>query len=158
MKSWKQACQDALLAGGAAGIASMAGMAVRSRRENGSGWASLNAPSHWLWGEKALRQDAASLRYTLTGFLIHHLSAGFWGVLHERLLGRRDGGKPLPAVVRDAALTTAVAAVVDFGLVPQRLTPGFQRRLSLPSLVLVYGLFAAGLAAGSHLAGRRRGR
>jgi hypothetical protein len=48
----------------------------------------------------------------------------------------------------DAAAVSALAAVVDLKLVPHRLTPGFQERLSSKSLALVYGSFAAGLFAG----------
>lgn len=156
MKTWKQAFKAAAIVGSFASLTSLAALALGSRRENGSAWASLNAPSHWLWGQPALRQDGPSLRYTATGLLIHHLSAGFWGVMHEKVLG--GYGKGLPNLLRDAALTTAVAAAVDLRLVPHRLTPGFQRRLSAPSLVAVYTLFALGLVAGSYLVGRRNGQ
>ena len=60
------------------------------------------------------------------------------------------------AVLRGSQLT-AVAAWVDLRLVPHRLTPGFQRRLSSRSLLMVYTLFGMGLAAGSYLA-KRHGR
>lgn len=155
MKTWKRAFKDAVIVGSFASLTSLAVLALRSRSENGSAWASVNAPSHWLWGQAALTQDRASLRYTATGFVIHHLSAGFWGVLHEKLLGEAGRRQSAPTLLRNAALTSAVAAVVDFALVPQRLSPGFQRRLSSPSLTLVYTLFAVGLAAGSYLTGRR---
>lgn len=158
MKTWKQAWRDALFAGGFAGLASLAALALRGRRENGSGWGPVNAPSHWLWGDAALREDRPSLRYTAIGLIIHQLSAGFWGLLHEGLLGRPEGGKRPAELARDAALTAAIAAAVDFAVVPHRLTPGFQHRLSLPGLVLTYGLFAAGLALGSHLATQRKRR
>lgn len=156
MKSWKIAIRDALLVGSVASLTSLAGLALRSRAEDGRPWPSVNAPSHWLWGNVALRQDEASWRYTLTGLLIHHASSGFWGVLHEKLLCTDGEVKPAGCLIRDAALTTAVAAWVDLRLVPHRLTPGFQRRLSSASLFGVYALFGIGLALGSHLASRRR--
>lgn len=156
MKTWKRAFKDAIVAGSFASLTSLAAMAMRSRRENGSVWPALNAPSHWLWGEPALRQEGPSLRYTATGLLIHHLSAAFWGVLHEKALGDSERRKGVPVLLRDAAVTTAVAALVDLRVVPQRLTPGFERRLSSPSLAGVYALFAVGLAAGSYVLGRNR--
>jgi hypothetical protein len=52
------------------------------------------------------------------------------------------------------AAATAAAAVVDLALTPQRSTPGFERRLSARSLVMVYGAFALGVAAGSFVARR----
>lgn len=155
MKTWKQAFKEAVVIGSLASLTSMAPLVVHSRRENGSDWATLNAPSHWLWGDPALHQDGLSMRYTATGTLIHHLSAGFWGVLHARFLAGNGQPKTLVDLARDAALTTAVAAVVDLALVPRRLTPGFQWRLTNPSVASVYVLFAIGLIAGSFLTGQR---
>lgn len=155
MKTWKQAFKEAVVIGSIASLTSMAALALHSRRENGSGWATLNAPSHWLRGNPALKQDGPSLRYTATGILIHHLSAGFWGVLHAKFLGGNGQPKAFSGLALDAAATTAVAAVVDLVLVPQRLTPGFQWRLTKPSVATVYALFAIGLVAGSYLTGQR---
>ena len=56
----------------------------------------------------------------------------------------------------DAVAVSAVAAVVDLACVPDRLTPGFERRLSERSLVMVYTAFAAGLALAGLAALRRR--
>lgn len=154
MKTWKQAMKDAAVVGSFAAATSLGGLMLRARKEDGSPWAAANAPSHWLWGRPALYQNAPSLRYTATGVLIHSLSGGMWGLLHEKVLGERARDKSFPQLLGDAAMTTAVAALVDFALVPQRLTPGFQKRLSLGSLVRVYGLFALGLAAGSWLVNR----
>jgi hypothetical protein len=49
---------------------------------------------------------------------------------------------------------TALAAVVDLAIVPKRLTPGFEQRLTRPSITLVYAGFAVGLALGGLLARR----
>jgi hypothetical protein len=57
--------------------------------------------------------------------------------------------------VADACAISAVAAVVDLKLVPKRLTPGFEARLSNRSLALVYAGFATGLALGGMLALKR---
>jgi hypothetical protein len=158
MKTWKNALWDGMVAGTVAGLTSLAALAVRGRVEGRSPWGPVNAPSHWVWGNRALRQDGPRPRYTVTGLLVHQLAAGFWGVLHEKFLGIRGKPKPPGSLLRDAAATTAVAAVVDLALVPHRLTPGFQDRLSPRGLVAVYSLFALGLALGSHAAGRRSGR
>ena len=134
-----------LASGSLASLASAAMLAWRGRREVGSPFAAINAPAHWLWGRESLHRDGPSLRHTLTGAAIHHASSLFWAVFYEWLQALRD--RPSPAtVVADAAATTAVAAVVDLKLTPQRLTPGFERRLSSPSLAGVYVAFAAGLA------------
>jgi len=150
MKSWTRALNDATLSGGLASALSAIMLAWRGRRDVGAGAAPLNAPTHWL-SDKALRQARPSLRYTLTGMIVHHLSSVFWAVFFER--GCPNGGRDAPTALRDAAAVSAMAAVVDLQLVPERLTPGFEHHLSARSLFLVYATFAAGLALGSMLAG-----
>lgn len=137
-----------LLTGTLASIASATVLAWRGWRENGRALGPLNAPAHWLWGGESLRRDGASLRHTLTGVLVHHASSLFWAVFYELLRLRRASPTPVNAI-GDAAAITAVAAAVDLRLVPQRLTPGFERRISRRGLVWVYASFAAGLALGA---------
>ena len=144
-----------LTAGSLASALSMAVMACASRRDTGSAVAAVNAPSHWFWGERALRRNEASWRFTLLGAATHHASAVFWAVFYELLRARRQRAAPGNAVV-GAGGRPAVAAVVDLKLVPERLTPGFERRLSKRNLAWVYVGFAAGLALGGVLAARRR--
>lgn len=158
MKTWKCALRDAVIVGSFASLTSLAPMILRSRAENATAWAALNAPSHWVWGDAALCQDACSVRYSALGLAIHHASAGFWALLHEKLLGRDESSRVIARLLGKAALTTAVAAWVDLRVVPHRLTPGFQRRLSERSLLTVYVLFGLGLAAGSYLVNRPLGR
>ena len=43
---------------------------------------------------------------------------------------------------------SAVAYATDYHVVPERLTPGFEKRLSNESLAIVYGVLAACLALG----------
>jgi hypothetical protein len=57
--------------------------------------------------------------------------------------------------LRKAALISALAAGVDYGLTPRRLTPGWENVLSKPAMALTYGAMALGLAAGALL---NRGR
>lgn len=139
----------------AAGVLSTVALMLLGRRENGSAVAPLNASSHIVWGDEALRADAPDWKHTAVGQALHHASAFFWGALFEALQARRR--VPTPAgVLTDAAVTTAVAAVVDLKLVPDRLTPGFEKRLSNPALAITYGALAAGLVVGGMAALRRR--
>lgn len=139
----------------AAGVLSTAALMLLGRRETGSAVAPLNATSHILWGDEAALVDDADWKHTGVGQALHHASAFFWGVLFEALQARRT--RPTPAgVVTDAALTTAVAAVVDYQLVPERFTPGFEKRLSRQSLAIAYGALAAGLVMGGMAALRKR--
>jgi hypothetical protein len=105
----------------------------------------LNATSHIIWGDEAALQDSPSLKYTLSGFLLNHASAIFWA-FYEKWFGRgsasehdRAGGRTAPAPLTEpilgAAAVTTAAYVIDYHLIPKRLTPGFEKRLSAKSLV-----------------------
>lgn len=139
--------RDLLVDGACAGLLSTLAMAWRGRAETGSRVAAINAPSHWLHGREALHRNAATWRYTGTGLLVHAASGYFWAVLYRALRSARRRPGALDAVT-DAAAVSALAAVVDLRVVPERLTPGFERRLKPASVALVYIAFAAGLALG----------
>ncbi len=68
----------------------------------------------------------------------------FWALLYEALgrRRRRSAGRAL----RDGAITSAAAYVVDYHVVPRRLTPGFELRVPGRALAAVYGALAVGLA------------
>ena len=146
-----------LLDGSLAGLLSTAVLAWRGQRELRRPAALLNAPSHWFWGEKALRADHADVRHTVVGQVTHHVSGLLWAGVYAWLRGRRPAPTPLNAVA-DAAAVTALAAVVDLKFTPQRLTPGFERRMSGSGLAMVYASFGLGLALGglAALRGHRR--
>lgn len=154
METWKTATQRGMIAGTSASMLSTLALAVLGKLEAGSAFAPTNAISHWIWGDKAAQRDRPSLRYTLTGYLIHHASATFWAVLFERLLGAKMDGKKAHTILPASVAASAVACFVDYQMTPERLKPGYERRLSRPALAVVYGAFALGLAAGV-LASRR---
>jgi hypothetical protein len=146
--------EKALFSGSAASIVSTAVLVARGRRELDAPAAPVNAPSQWVWGLHAPYVDRPSLRHTAVGYAIHHLASVFWACFYEYAIARRRARDPL-TVVKIAAGSTAAAAFVDYCLTPERLEPGFQKRLSTRSLVMVYGGFAAGLALAT-LAGSLR--
>lgn len=154
MKNWPEALRDGMRSGALAAAATVGVLALRGRREDGSAVAPLNAVSHVYWGERALQEDRVSLRYTGAGFVTHVVSALMWGVVYEKLLGER-GRRPLSRLVRDTAAATAAIAAVDFAVVPERLTPGFEHRLSTPSLLGVYTALGLALAAGTRWSAHR---
>jgi hypothetical protein len=139
----QRALKDGLLAAALSG----GSVAARSKADSGSAVAGLNAPSHWVHGEEAVRREDVSASHTLLGAAIHTASAMLWAGLYEALQTRRERRTVSGALV-DAAGVAALAAVVDLKLVPERLSPGFQHRMSRESLWLVYGSFALGLALG----------
>jgi hypothetical protein len=128
------------VSGALAGTAAAIAVSLASRRQAGTYAAPLNATSHIVWGDEAARHDRVSAKYTGTGALLHYGAALFWAVMYEALPGR--------ASLR-AALTALSAYVVDYHVVPRRLTPGFELRVSPAALAGVYGALALGLWASS---------
>jgi hypothetical protein len=154
MESWNLATRRGLLSGAAASALSTVALAALGKADAGSPFAPTNAISHWIWGEKAARRDLPSMRYTALGYLIHHLSATFWAVLFERFMGEKLDRLARAPTLAAATATSAIACFVDYKLTPQRLQPGYEKRLSKPSLAVVYGAFALGLAAGALMSRR----
>lgn len=151
--------REAAVSGALASALSTAVLVLAGRRESRSGAAPLNATSQWLWGPaEAHGCQRTDRRHTLSGYLIHHGACTFWAAMHSAALARtRVPERPLPALAAGAA-TAAMAALVDLKCTPERLTPGFQHRVSVPALVATYGAFALGLALGGLAVRRARPR
>ena len=158
MKTWTEAARDGSVTGTVAGLVSLAALAWRGRTETGSVFAPVNAPSHWLWSDRALHKNGPSWRYTGVGVLVHQGAAVFWGVLFERFMASRRPTQSLGADLRDATVATAIAAAVDLAMTPPRFTPGFEKRLSPRGLVWVYAGFALGIVLGSRAVRRHAPR
>ena len=151
----------AVKSGTISGLATAAVASLAGKRENRSYAAPLNATSHIIWGDEAAKQDQASMKYTLTGFLLNHGSAIFWASFYEKLAAGRSnrrgegrvsspGAANLPQVMNPLCRGAAVAAaayVIDYHAIPKRFTPGFEKRLSGKSMAMIFFTLAAGLAA-----------
>lgn len=140
-----------LVSGAAAGIATTVTALVAGKREAGSYAAPLNATSHAAWGEVAARQDKASLKFTGMGLLFNGAAAMFWAGLYEKWFAPRIGKSLQRSSLRPlvgAAAVTAGAYITDYYLVPKRLTPGFEKRVSGKALATIYGALALGFLAG----------
>jgi len=146
--------REGLVSGSLAALLSSAYLAAAGRLR-GHPAAPVNAVSHWLFGDRALVQDAPTFKYTATGYLTHHAAGVFWGVLHAKAWGTRPGAKTPLAAAAGAAAAAGVAAFVDYELTPKRLTPGFEHRLAKPEMTAVYAFFALGLMAGTLLMKKR---
>lgn len=156
MENWETSLQRGLVGGATASFTSTLALALLGKNSSDSMAAPVNAISHWIWGDQAARHDDASLRYTVPGYLIHHASATFWAVLFERFFGRLLDKKQAALTLKAATAATAVACFTDYQLTPQRLRPGFEKRLPTPALAAVYLSFGIGLAAGAMLCRRHR--
>jgi hypothetical protein len=155
-KPWREAGRDALASGTGGALLSTAALAARGRAEAGSAVAPTNAISHWFWGDRAARQDAPSARYTLVGYVTHHIASIFWAVFYERWFGRAAERGDVPTAVAGGLGVAAVACFVDYRMTPRRLQPGYEARLGKPSLAVVYLCFGVGLALGALVNARAR--
>jgi formate-dependent nitrite reductase membrane component NrfD len=153
--AWKQALREGAVTGSLASILSTAVLALAGARQNRSAAAPINAASHWIWGEESLREDRPTLRHTLLGYLTQHAASIFWAALYSRIYGHRPEAKQWPQALAGAATTCAIAGVVDYMVVPKRLTPGYEHRLSTNAMVAVYAALAAGFALGAAALRRR---
>jgi hypothetical protein len=122
-----------------------------SRKETGHTGAALNATSHILWGDRAFDEDDVDVSHTLVGGMINAAAMASWGTVYALL--------PFPrsflGTLAKGATVSALAYATDYYVVPKRLTPGFEERLSPLSLGLVYAGLAAALGAGDWLARKR---
>jgi hypothetical protein len=137
---------SAALAGTVATLAVAAALGMQARRQGKSAVQSINATSHWLEGPKAGRKRTLDLRHTGVGFLTNHAASILWAIPLQLLLSRKATASE---VATKAALVSAVAALVDYGLVPKRLTPGWEHALGKRGVVTGFVALALGLFAGT---------
>lgn len=133
-----------------AGAASTAVAAACSRRENRHAARPMNAVAHIYDGGAPSKRDGTGMRNTLLGFGIHAGAAVWWAAFFEGLFGRA-AERSLGAGVAGGIAVSAVAYVVDYKVVASRFRPGFERFLSGPSMLAVYGSLAAAFAISARL-------
>ena len=141
-----------LRSGTVATCATTAALLALGKRDSTSMWAPLDATSHILWGDRAYAADKLDVRHTLVGTILNTAAIVSWAGVQELALARR---RTLPVALATGAATAALAWVVDFYVVPERVSPGFQWKLPRRSLIATYLVLGASLALGGYLAGRR---
>lgn len=151
MDRWLRIGLSALVTGTTVSIASTAALALLARAEGKSAVQPTNATSHWLHGDSAALHRELDAAHTLLGYATHHASALFWAVPFEAWLAARPP-RTTAGLLHHACAMSAIAAVVDYGATPKRLTPGWELVLSKRSMVTIYGAIAIGFTAGSLVA------
>ena len=143
--------RSAVVTGTVASITALAALTLLAKFERKGALQPVNATSHWLHGAQAAQRTTADVPHTLVGYATHHGSGVFWALPFQAWLARRPprSGSEL---LRDATVMSAIAAAVDYGVVPRRLTPGWELVLSKTSLLAAYAALALGFFAGARLA------
>jgi hypothetical protein len=147
LHKWIKAGGYAVISGTNTSLAMAFALAMLARAERKGGLQPLNSTSHWLHGERAGFVTQADGEHTLVGYATHHVSAWFWALLFERWLVTRPA-RPVLTLFRDGAIMAAIAAAVDYGMTPKRLTPGWETVLSKRAIATAYVAMALGLTAG----------
>ena len=145
---------DTAAAGAAAAAATTGAILCLGHQRDQSAWAPLNAVSHIAFGDEAALHTELSARYTGTGTALNSAAMMTWAAVYAgamQLVPRRTW----PVAVATGAGVSALAYVVDYYVVPRRLTPGFEKRLGGGSMFAIYSALAAGLAAGWWMRTRR---
>jgi hypothetical protein len=156
MKTWQRAVRDAVIPGVLAGLATALAAAERGRADSGSAIAPVNAVSHFLWGDRAAGVREPTLRHTGTGLVVNTAAAGMWATVFQKLFGEAVDRHGVPAAMLGGAAVASLAYLTDYHLVPRRLTPGYEKRVSHRSLLLVFGVLALSLGTGALLTRRHR--
>lgn len=123
-----------LLSGSAVAVATTAILALRARTEGRNPIQPVNSTSHWYLGEAAGRSRAVDIPHTIGGYLTHHAASLLWAAVFEGLRLWRPQRNPLGG----AAAVSALAAFVDYAVVPKRLTPGWEKVVTPRSIALAY--------------------
>ena len=143
----------ALYSGIGAAVAAFTAVALLSRLEGHSAARPINATSHVLWGPHDAPREKVDVAHTVPGLFIN-VGAAFSGrgLCFFRARGiKRDTTR---GIIGRAFGTSLLAAVVDYGLMPQRLRPGWELALRARSVALALAALGAGLAAGGLTARR----
>jgi hypothetical protein len=157
LKSTANIALSALVSGTLASITSTIALALLARAEGKAALQPTNSTSHWLHGEGAGAVKRADAAHTLVGYSTHHASALFWALPFQWWLANRPPRTPL-TMLRDASVMSAIAAAIDYGVTPKRLTPGWEAVLRKRSIVATYGALAIGLAVGALMTQRQQSR
>lgn len=145
----------ALTSGSFAGLVTTAAISMAGERESGNAVAPINATSHVLWGDdEAGSADSVDLKHTVPGLLINTSAGVFWAFVHELLLQQVRPRDPVAAMASGAAVA-ALAYVVDYHLIPRRLSPGWDLRLSRRGVALGFATLGACLAVAGLVRSRR---
>lgn len=138
---------DTAAAGAGAAAATTATLLCLGHQRDQSAWAPLNAVSHMAYGDAAALHTELSARYTGTGAALNTAAMVAWAGVYAGAMRSLPGSR-WPAAVAVGAAVSAAAYVIDYHVVPYRLTPGFEKRLSGSAMFAIYTALAGGLAAG----------
>jgi hypothetical protein len=137
--------QRVLVAGAIVCVATLVAAAVRGRADSGSAIAPINATSHIVLGPAAGSVDVPNFKHTMLGVVINAGASVFWAAIYQWLFDRDHQRGGVGTSVLGGAAVALLAYLVDYQLIPKRLTPGWEYRVSGRSLAMIFGAMAVSL-------------
>lgn len=137
--------QRIMVVGSIVCVATLVAAAVRGRIDSGNAVAPINATSHVVFGPEAGDVGVPDLKHTPLGVAINAGASVFWAAIYQQLFDRDGQRGGLITSVLGGAAVAALAYLVDYRLIPQRLTPGWEYRVSGRSLTMIFGAMALSL-------------
>lgn len=151
---WKRSARSVASIAACSAVGTTVATALCGLVETGTAAAPLNAVSHIVWGDKATRRNRWSVKYTAVGIAVNAAAMVSWAAAHAVLFGASSRRLAPEAALQRGIALSALAYGVDYAVVPRRLTPGFEARLSGPSLLTIYATLAVSIAVGELLVRR----
>lgn len=150
--------QYMLFCGAGAALGSLGALVLAAKAERQPLVSPVNASSHWLLGDEEARNPEPDLVRTGVGGATNVAAAMMWGGLLGARLHRRKASPR--EIMKDGAPLGVIAGGLDYGILPRRLSPGWELVLSGRSVAFAIGGMAAGATLGGLVANamrRRRG-
>ena len=149
-----------IMAGTAAAALTLIVLCAFSAAEGLAWWMPLNATSHVIHGARAANIVTTDWVHTGSGTFFNIASCYFWAVIAVLLFYVFRRILHLEAVAASwiAGLGAAVTAgFVDYGLIPEKFTPGWELVLNWQAVMGSLLAMGVGLSLGLHAAFRKSG-
>lgn len=140
--------RQVVFTGTGAVVGTLLAMSILATRRGKSLTEVLNTSTH-IFDRRAETTDSSfSFQRTGLGTMVNIGAAFFWGSVAAYAMAnlqRRGTGGKLAA----GCLTATVAGTVDYGLLPRRLTPGWEFVLPPTDIAIIFACMGTGISAGS---------
>ncbi|MCW3060247.1 MAG: hypothetical protein JWQ02_2068 [Capsulimonas sp.] len=141
--TWKRFLLNTLKTSALLTAATVGSIMVASQRETGSPWSAINSVTHVIDGDEISQPDDFSPRATTLGIVANTSAMVFWAAAFEGALTlTKSRGNTATGIA-----ASVFAYIIDYHVVPKRLTPGIEKKLSGRAIFSVYAALAAAFAA-----------
>lgn len=90
-------------------------------------------------------KETIDASHTLLGVVLHAGACVVWATFYEKYFGRAAGRGEVATALLGGGVVAAAAYGTDYHIVPKRLTPGWEYRVSRSSLAAIYTVLALSL-------------